>query len=419
MPEQTLLLFAILLLTFFSAYFSSSEVALFSLSSLQIKTFNHSHNARTKLIGRLLLKPRDLLVTVFMMNTLVNILLQNVVSDVFDEYTSWGLKVGIPLIITLVFGEIIPKNIGIQHNLTLSYYVAPTINVIQNLCTPIRKLIIAVTTPISRMMFFYLKKGDPISKEELRHTLKTSEKHGVLRAEEAELVRGYLILQEASVKEVMRPKDDVLFYNLLEPLSKLIFLMKDRECSRLPVCEGDIEKVVGVISAKEFFVVRDQIKQPKDLLPYLSKPFYVPESMPARSLLRKFSEHKVKLALVVDEYGSIEGLITEEDISELVVGDIADLRDTTQSFTSSGKDEIIAGGRLDLTEFTNIFNEELPNPNNMVTIGGWLMERMGTVPKNGDKYETEHFFFHVLRADPNRVRRIYIRKKERGTHQPG
>jgi CBS domain containing-hemolysin-like protein len=348
-----------------------------------------------------------------MMNTLVNILLQNVASDLFGGYASWGLKVGVPLLITLILGEILPKNIGLQYNVSLSCYVAPWINIIQNLCSPLRKLIIAITTPISRIMFFYLRKADPISKEELRHTLETSEKQGVLNAEEAELVKGYLLLQEATVKEVMRQKSDVLFYNLKEPLTKLVFLMKEQECSRLPVCDGDLDKVLGIITTKDYFLIRNRIEKPKDLLPYLSKPYYVPESISARTLLRKFTEQNEKIALVVDEYGSIEGLIAEEDISELVVGEIVDLRDTVASFTRAGKNEIIAGGRFELSEFADIFDEELPNPNNLVTIGGWLMERLGDIPKTGDKYETEKYLFHVLRADPNRVRRVYIRKKEK------
>lgn len=385
---------------------------MFSLSSLQVKTFQGSEDRRKRLISELLVKPRDLLVTVFMMNTLVNILLQNVASDLFEGYAGWAMKVGIPLVITLLFGEIIPKNIGIQYNVWISLHVAPAIDFIQNLCAPLRKLIIYITTPISRKMFFYLHRADPISKEELRHTLETSQKHGVLEAEEAELVRGYLLLQEATVKEVMRPKDDILFYDIEEPLSKLIYLMKDMECTKLPVCKGGFDRVLGIITAKKYFISRDKIKTPNDLAPFLLKPYYVPESIPARVLLRKFTEQRMNLALVVDEYGSVEGLITEEDISELVVGDIMDLRDIKSSFTQSGKNEIITMGRLELAEFSMIFNEELPNPNGMVTIAGWLMDRMGKIPKSGEKYETDLFFFHILNSDPNRIKRIYIRKKE-------
>ncbi|MEC7840077.1 MAG: hemolysin family protein [Chlamydiota bacterium] len=406
-----LLIIALTLLTFGSGYFSSSEVAFFSLSPMQIKAFRSSKNPRKKLIGELINRPRDLLVTIFILNTIVNILLQNVASNMFGSFAGWTLKVGVPLVITLVFGEIIPKNFGVENNQWLSYKVAPSINFFQNLISPFRKIVINITTPISRILFFYLHKAPPISKDELKHTLEASEKYGVLTSEESEYVRGYLNLQEVTVKEVMRPRSDILFYDVNDPITKLIYLFKDEECTRLPVCNKGLHDVMGIITAKKYFLNRDKIKSPKDLIPYLSKPFFVPESILAKAVLRKFSDLHMQFALVIDEYGSTVGLITSEDIAELVIGEIKDLRDIKMSYTRSGKNEIIAGGRLELNEFENIFDIELPNPNNMVTIGGWLMEHFGEIPNNGSKYETDDFLFHILAADPNRVRRVYIRKK--------
>jgi len=401
----------LLLLIFASGYFSSSEVALFSLSPMQMKSFRASKNPRKKLVGDLLNRPRDLLVTIFIMNTIVNIVLQNVVSDMFGSFAGWTIKVGVPLTLTLVFGEIIPKNFGVENNQWLSYKVSPSINFFQNLISPLRKIVISVTTPISRLLFFYLKKAPPISKEELKHTLEASEKYGVLTSEESEYVRGYLNLQEITVKKVMRPRSDILFYDVNDSISKLVFLFKDEECTRIPVCNEGLHDVMGVITAKKYFLNRDKIKTPKDLIPYLSKPLYVPESIPAKNLLRKFADQQMKFALVIDEYGSTVGLITSEDIAELVIGEIKDRRDIKLGYTRSGKNEIIASGRLELSELSSIFDYELPNPNNMVTIGGWLMEHFGEIPINGTKYETEDFFFHILAADPNRIRRVYIRKK--------
>lgn len=409
--ETAAFTFALVLLTLLSAYFSSAEVAFFSLSPMQVKSYQEDSDPRKRLIGSLVLKPRDLLVTVFMTNTLINICLQNVASDMFSNFSGWTLKVGVPLALTLIFGEIIPKNLGMEYNTQLAYAFAPGIHWIQNLCAPLRKFFILITTPISRVLFCFLKKAPPISKDELRHTLETSEKYGVLSADEAELAKGYLALQEATVKEVMRQRSEILHYSLSEPLSKLIYLFKDEECTRIPIYEKDINNLHGIISAKQYFLVKDLIHKPKDLLPYLSKPFFVPETIQARALLRKFIEHSETFALVIDEYGSISGLITQEDISELVVGEIKDFRDKKQLFTRAGKDEIIAGGRLEISEFNSLFEAELPNPHHLLTLGGWLIDQFEEIPKSGAKYETDLFFFHVLAADPNRIRRIYVRKK--------
>lgn len=408
--EPALFIAAIISLIFASAYFSGSEAALFSLPMARIKSYQMDADPKKRLIASLLLKPRDLLVTVFILNTLVNILLQNVVSSLVGDMASWVLKVGLPLIVILVFGEIVPKYIGLQNNVAFSYRVAPVIQFFQNLLKPIREATIAITTPISRAMFFYLKHEEEISKEELQHILKTSEEHGVFDADEGELISGYLELQNVLVKELMWPREDILYYDIKEPLTKLYYLLVDQECSRIPVCNEDLDKVIGVITARRFFLVRDQIKKPEDLLPFLEKPFYVPESTPARLLLRRFGAQQQTLALVVDEYGSISGLITREDLLEVVIGEIVDRRDKTELYSKAGEDQIIASGKLELEEFNEIFQTNLKSESSMVTVGGWLMEQLGEIPKSGSKYELNGFLFQVLAATPNRIRRLYIRK---------
>ncbi|MCB1112100.1 MAG: HlyC/CorC family transporter [Chlamydiales bacterium] len=409
--ETIILLLALIFLTFSSGFFSSSEVAFFSLSSMKVRAFSNDKDKRKQLVANLLRYPRDLLVTIFMMNTLVNILLQNVASDMFGGYPGWTLKVGLPLVLTLVFGEVIPKNIGYQNNEWLALHLSGIINFLQRFIAPLRKITISVTTPVSRLLFFYLKKDTAISREELHHTLKASREFGVLTEDESELVQGYLSLQDTSVKEVMRPKKEILFYDIDEPLTKLEYLFVEQEVTRVPVCKGEIEHVLGILTAKQYFVHRSQINTPEDLKKVLRKPYYIPESTPSRTLLKRFEENNEKIAIVVDEYGSIAGVITHEDLAELVVGDITDLRDDKPLFTRSGENEIITGGRLELTDFFEIFGESLHSSHNSVTVSGWLIEQLGEIPKSGTKYETDMFFFHVLAADPNRIRRLYIRKK--------
>lgn len=408
--ETIIFVIALIILTFSSGYCSASEAALFSLPNTSIREYRHNPNPRKRLIASLLIRPRDLLVTVFMLNTLVNIVLQNVASSMFGEAGGWLLKVGVPLGLTLVFGEIIPKYIGLQNNVTFSYLIAPSIYFWQKLLTPIRKITIAITVPISRLMFFYLKKEPSISEEELEHVLKTSEEHGVLDSDEVDFAYGYLRLQDGTVQDFKRPREEILYYDINDPLTKLTYLFVDQECSRIPVCDKNLDNILGIITAKQFFLHRKEILSSKDLIPILTKPFYIPEMTSAPLLLRRFDEKRQVFAIVVDEYGSISGLITREDIVEVVVGDIADRRDQKDLYTRPGNDEIIASGKLELQEFNEIFDVELISESNMITIGGWLIEKLGEIPKSGRKYEFDNFFFHILAATPSRIRRIYIRK---------
>lgn len=410
MIEITIFTLILIFLTLASGYFSGSETALFSLSPMRIKAYSTSDDPRKKLIAHLLSQPRDLLVTVFMLNTLVNILLQNTASHIFGHEAGWGLKVGVPLFITLFLGEIIPKNYCMINNTSVSQLVAPSISFFHNTLGKIRKWTVAVTNPVSRLMFFYLKKEKSISRDEMEHVLKTSEKHGVLHPDEAKLVWGYLNFQESTVKEIMVPKEDILFYEIEEPLSKLIHLFVDQECSRIPVCEGSIDNILGIITAKQFFLHGHKLTSGQDIRRLLFKPHFVPETTQARALLRQLDEVHRVIALVVDEYGSISGLVTREDIAELVIGEITDRRDQKPLYTVSGTNEIIASGKLELAEFNRIFEVELTSPLGMISIGGWLIEQMGDIPKGGTTYKTDDFLFQVLAADLNRIRRLYVRK---------
>jgi len=400
----------LVLLLLGSAYCSASETALFSLPATRLRAYRSCLDPKKKLIASLLERPRDLLVTVFLLNTLVNILIQNYVSALFGQTGSWILKIIVPLVLMLVLGELIPKYIGLRINVDLASIVAPSINAIHKVLRPIRQWILDITVPVSRAMFFFLRPEEDITKDEMKHVLETSQQHGVLDKDEAELVWGYVNFQDTTVKELMQPREDIIFYDVEEPMTKLEHLFVDKQCTRIPIYKDTIDNILGIMSARQYFLHQHDIQKPQDLRSHLTKPFYVPETTLAQSLLWQFEERKQVIALVVDEYGAVSGLITREDLFEVVVGDISDLRDTTKEYVQSGPNEIIATGKLDLDEFNEIFHANLHSDTDMVTLGGWLTEKLGDIPRSGTKFESDGFLFQVLAADPNRIRRIYIRK---------
>ena len=408
------LVISLIFLLFISAFFSGAETALFSLSSLKIKSLRKELQGSGRLVVQLLESPKDLLVTLILGNVVVNILIQNIVSTLFGKSSSWILNVGVPLGLIVIFGEFIPKSIGMANNYRLAPLVAPVLVGASWLFTPLRRTLTAMTQVISRLMFFFLKKEEKLSAEELQMTLKTSRERGILHADEGELVQGYLQLEGASIKEFLRPREEVLFFDIQEPLSKLLELFVDQECSRIPVCEGNFDHILGIITARNYFLYRSKIQTPQDLFPYLKKPFYVPESLPAKNLLGQMYEREDPLAIVVDEYGATSGLISFEDLVEVVVGEIVDRRDEKMPFTRSGNDVIIASGTLELCELEEIFGIAFKSERNMGTVGVWLTEQMGDIPKSGSKFATQEFFFHVLSADSTRVKRVYVRRLKEG-----
>jgi len=404
------LIFFLVLLILFSAFLSGSETSFFSLSLFTIRSLKESKNSRKRLIAKVLESPRKLLVTLLMLNVLANILVQNTVSSIFGELSGWLLKVGVPLVLTLIFGEVIPKSIALTNNIKIAYWVIKPIHFLEKITGPFRNFLVKLCNYISRFFFFFLQKEKKISPHELELILKASKDKGVLQSDETSLAEGYLDLQEALVKELMRPRDEILFYDLSDPIDKLVYLLVDEQCTRVPVCEGSLDQVIGVISTRRLFFYQDSIKNPQDLKKVLKKPLFVPETMNGWSLLQMLRKKNESIALVVDEYGSINGLVTQEDLFESIVGEIRDLRDKKSRFTRSKEDVIIASGKMEISDFEEVFKIKLENPNNLVTVGGWLTEQLGDIPKTGTKYVNEKFLFYVLSADPNRVRRIYIRK---------
>ncbi len=409
----SILVTILFLLILGSAFFSSSETALFSLSPMQVQKFKKSSDIRQKRAATLLKSPRDLLITLIMINVVLNILVQNIVSNIFGTLSGWLLNVGVPLCLTLTFGEFIPKSIGISNNIRIAPKVALPLRVIQHGVLPIRIAFIRLTSTISRLLFFFLKDEEEISTDEMQHALRASKKQGVLDEDEAELMRGYLQLQESNAKGFLRPREEVLFFEVSESIDRLIHLFVDQECTRIPVCEGDTDHIVGIISSGQFFLYRESIKTAEDLTPLLKKPFFIPESMSAQTLLEQMHEKRESIAIVVDEYGAFSGLISLEDLVEAVVGEIFDRRDEMSRFTRCGEDVVIASGKLELLELEALFDISIDSKHNMVTVGGFLTEKMGEIPKNGSKYIYKSLFFHVLSSDLKRVRRVYIRRQKK------
>lgn len=393
-----------------SGTLSASETSMFSLSSMKIKAYKSSPDQRHQLIARLVSCPRKLLVTILMLNVLMNILVQNVVSSLFGTFSGVLLTVFVPLILVLLFGEVIPKTIAIANNEKIAYRVAPILGFVEKSLGFVRDGIVAFTTPLSRITFFFLQREKEISLSELKHALRTSREFGVMESEEANLVRGFLNLEDFVAKEVMCPRQDILWYNINDPLSELVHLFVKKECSRVPVCDGDVEQMLGVITSKDFFLNRQQISSTDELKQFLTKPIYIPETMPSKDVLKHIYKHHQGLIFVVDEYSSICGLVTLEDLVEVVVGQIEDKKDSLTAYTVVGKEVIISSGKMELAELEELFDIKLSSVTNMVTVGGWLTEQFGDIPQAGAKHVTQNFLFHVLSADPQRVRRVYIRR---------
>lgn len=411
---MVLLILLLLIFLLLSGFFSASETSLFSLSQMQLRAYATDPNPKKRLVARLIQRPQNLLVTILMGNVAVNILVQNIASSLFEKGEGWGLKVGVPLLLTLIFGELLPKNFALAHNEAFATRIAPPLTLFHRLLAPIRVTITRFTNRLSRIMFALLHKEPDLTKEELLHALRSSQEAGILSVQEANLLRGTIHLQEIRVKKCMRPREEAIIYDLGDPLTKLLACFAEQQCTRVPICEGGLDNLLGILTAYDYLLIRDQIDRAEELKPFLKPAYFVPEGMEGKILLKRFDERDEDLAVVVDEYGMVSGLISREDLVEVVVGEIADPRDEKSHFTKASEGVIIASGRLELAELNSLFDTELSSPHHAVTVGGLLTEALGEIPQAGKRLVTPEFLFHVLASDPNRVRRVYIRHLEGG-----
>jgi putative hemolysin len=400
----------IFLAVLFLIFLSISETSLFSLSSFTIKMYATDKNTRKKIIAYLLERPSELLVTILILSVFFDILIQNMFSSFF-KHSSWAIKIGIPLILTLFLGEILPKSVAFANNKKVAYKVAPFMSFLFKIIKPFRLFFTLVTEHASRAIFFFLKKEKPISLEELKYLLQTSQKSGILNIDEVELIEGCLKLQNTLVKEYMRPKEEIFFYDIDDNIANLMSIFTDKGYSRVPVCKHGLEKVLGIISLKRFFFGQSNIKNKEDLKKYLKKPFYVPESTSSWSLLSHLRDKNEDLALVVDEYGSISGIITQEDLVESVIGEIIDKKDK-QKYNMSN-DVVIASAQMDIKDLEDVFHVSLPRKGSSITIGGWLLDQMGEIPLAGTQFSTKDFFFYILASSSKKIEKIYIRRNQK------
>lgn len=385
-----------------------TETSMFSLSPSTLKGFKKHKSYVLRQIPVFLSKPRELLLLILTMNMFANILAQNVASNLFSGTEGWIWKVGFPLVLTFLFSELLPKIAAMENNTFLAQKLIYLVLFFNLILGKIKGKLLAIANFVSKYTFYFVRPIEPVPLKMLVTALSTREGKDLVSRDEKELLEGLLALNEVQVKEVMRPRSEILYYSLDEDLKRLELLFSNQACGRVPVCEKDLDQVVGVLTAKDYLTHRERIAEPKDVRNYVRKPFFVPETSSCRQLLEQLYDKGYIMALVVDEYGVLSGLVTREDLVELIVGEIVDQRDEKQRFTRLEDGAVIASGRWELTDFEKEFHISLKSKHGAQTIGGWLCETWGNIPEAGVKMVAHNLLFHILAANPNCIRRVHI-----------
>ena len=423
------MLFSLVILLFFSAMVSGSEVAFFSLSPDLVKGLEEEQSSISMVILELLVKPRELLATILIFNNFINvaiILLSSLVSSIlflpeafvfFDIEISGELQVfliNVVLItfLLLVFGEVLPKVYASRFPVKLLRFTAKGMSFVNSILVTLK------ITPILVKSTNFFTKGhvndaQSVTVDDLQHAVDLTSDINV-EVNDRKRLEGVVKFGNTDVKQVMTPRVKSVLLELGTPFQEVVKVIKDSRLSRIPVYEESIDAVKGVLYAKDLLPYLD--KDDLDWAKLMRKPFFVPENKKIDNLLVEFQEKKTHLAIVVDEYGGVSGLVSLEDVIEEIVGDITDEFDEDESYYSKVSENVyVFEGQTSLINMyraLGVSGEDFEDKKGEAdSVAGFVLEIAGRIPLKGEVISFNEFEFTIESADRRRVRSVKVEIK--------
>lgn len=424
--EVVAALFAIVVLLAASAAMSASEVALFSLTPTHLRDLKERGGTKGVQVLDLLGKPRRLLATILIANNFVNVgvvvLSAYAISASMDmarmpTYLVFFIQVIAVTFVLLLVGEVVPKVYATTDPVSVAQRMAAPLLVMRWLFRPLSELLVRSTNFVEER--YRRSAGKTISVDTLGHALELTQDVGTT-AEEQRILRGIVKFGNIEVRQVMRPRTEVVAFDKDLRFDGLIASIVDSGFSRVPVYEGTLDRVVGILYIKD--VLPHLGEATFDWHTLLREPYFVAESKKLDDLLKEFQAEKVHLAVVVDEYGGTSGIITLEDVIEEIVGDITDEYDEEEDVVYQKVDDRtwIFEGRVALTDLYRIMgiDGELfdQHKGESGTLGGFVLELTGRIPNKGERVSLRNFTFVVEASDNKRIRRVKVILEDERQH---
>ena len=385
---------AIIMLVVLSAYFSATETAFTSLNRIKIKNLAHDGDSRAKLVLELSENYDKLLSTILIGNNIVNIAMTAVSTVLFIAlYGDYGATIStvVITIVVLIFGEISPKSLSKEAPENFAMFSAPIIKLCMILLTPINFKLAKWKLFIAKI--FKVGGETPITGEEIRTIVEEAEVVGGIEAEQSELIQNAIEFNDLRAEDVLTPRVDMQAIDIQMTEEEVAEVFKETGFSRLPVYEDDLDKILGVLNQKDFhnYIVGTN----KTISDFVKPVAFVAGTMKIATLLKKLQAMKAHIAIIVDEYGGTEGLVTMEDIIEELVGDIYDEHDAIMSqevtLLQNGSYRVMCNANLaKIFDFFGI-DEEL----DVNTVNGWVVLELDKLPVKGDSFETTYGNKHV------------------------
>lgn len=400
------MLAALLVLVALSAYFSATETAFSSLNRVRLKSKADSGNRRAALALALSDDYDRLLSTILIGNNIVNITATTISTLLFTNLLgTYGPTVSTVFltVVILIFGEISPKSLAKESPEQFAMFSAPFLKLFVAALRPLNFLFTQWKRLLNKL--FHKTEDEGITEEELITMVDQAEDEGGLDQHESQLIRSAIEFNDLEVDEILTPRVDIVALEDTASMEEIAKTFAESGYSRLPVYHESIDDIIGVIHEKDFHAAR--YHQQSDVAAMISNVLYTTGNTKISDLLRILQREKAHMVIVVDEYGGTEGLVTLEDIVEELVGEIWDEHDEViEEFKKEPDGSYLISCSADLTDLFDLFSLRGECDSN--TISGWVMEQIGRIPEEGDRFEAEGLDVTVTKVDHRRVMEIRV-----------
>jgi putative hemolysin len=392
-----------------SAFFSAAELAIFFPSESRLRTLSEKNVRGASALAQLRARPERTLVLLRLADAAADVTAGALTAYIaFMEWQLIGLAlaIGVVSFVVLYVGELVPMGIAARHGQRIALSTAPMLLVLTRALGPL----LSVLAMLARLRSERRDTVSSITETEIRQLTALGHTEGEIEEHERELIERAFRLDETKTWEIMTPRVDVFAWDDSLTLEAIAPQLPAVRYSRIPVYTESIDDITGVLYVRDAYQALVSGQRDRPLRTLAREPLVVPGSLPLSKLLRDFQARRIHLAVVVDEYGGTDGLVTLEDVLEELVGEIVDETDLPEDpITRLSRNEILAWGDADLREINHFFNTALPQLEHR-SLNGYLLEELGRVPDVGEQLEREGVVIEVIEATETQVTRARLRR---------
>lgn len=324
---------------------------------------------------------------------------------------SMVLAISIAACLAMAIGELAPKHVAVRHAEALALALAPLLRVVTFVMRPISALLNLLTRLTLRLFFIKPREAQHISEDEIKQMVRMANQQGVLETKESEFIQNILRFADRDAYSVMTHRNDLVWLDIHAPAEETDQIVRESGYTKFLVCNGDIENIVGVLRLRDY--IDNRHKPGFVLQSILAPPLYVPETMNALKILERFRKERNYFAVIVDEYGSIQGIITLHDLTENIFGALPDMDDIESPTIITREDGslLVEGGILidELRETVDLIEFDADDTD-YATLAGFILHKLSEIPRAGDYFDTEGYRFEIVDMDKSKIDKVLIFK---------